>query len=391
MHRSGTSALAGGLAQAGLSTGDVLRFGTDNVTGHIESGLVIGVNDAVLGRSGGTWRNVPTTLNWTDAERRRRDTIVAEIGGSGSSWVFKDPRTLVTLPFWREGLPGIVLVGTFRHPLKVAFSLFQRNTIAIDEGLRLWTAYNRRLIAWWEREAFPLLCFDLPPDGYRAGLVQVIDALAAALRLPLDAGRARDFFAAGLHDPTIPQPMLEGAPTTVANDLAEALAAYDRLLACAGIDQSAITHSDHGLPLVPTLEGCRRLLAEQPDNTMALTMLATVLEQAGDRAAACAARLELVQLAPRNYLAIRGLLDALVQSGLHDEAFAWASRSLPNHPHNPDLHAWLGAACAVRGDRTAAAAHYRVARDADYQYFSNAARLAALADPQPTAAAVERP
>ena len=391
MHRSGTSTLAGALAAAGLATGDVLRFGSDNVKGHIESRMVIGVNDAVLGRSGGSWRHAPTALAWTDVERRRRDTIVAELGEPGSPWVFKDPRTLLTLPFWREGLPGIVLVGTFRHPLKVAFSLFQRNALAIDEGLRLWTAYNSRLISWWEREAFPLVCFDLPPDGYRAGLGRAIEALAAKLRLCLDAGRGVDFFSARLHDPGIPKPVLDGISAAVANDLAEALAAYERLLACAGIDTSLPVHSDHGLLLMPTVDSCRRLLADQPGNTMALTMLATVLEQAGDRAAACAARRELVQCAPRNYLALRGLLDAFVQSGLSEEAFAWASRALADHPHNPDLHVWLGDASAARGDHAAAAAHYRVARDADYHYFSTVARLTALADFQTPAATGPRP
>jgi len=391
MHRSGTSVLAGGLAQAGLATGHVLRFGADNFKGHIESALVIGVNDAVLQASGGTWRHVPPNLTWTDAERRRRDTIVAEIGCSGAAWVFKDPRTLLTLAFWQEGLPGLVLVGTFRHPLKVAFSLFQRNMIAIDEGLRLWTAYNRRLIAQWERKAFPLVCFDLPPDGYRAALARAIDALAAELRRPLDAGRGGDFFTSELHDAAVPKPVLDNVSAAVASDLTAALATYDRLLACAGITPTMIVHSDLGLPLVPTVENCRRLLAAQPGNTKALTMLATVLEQGGDRVAACAARREVVRLAAGNYLALRGLLDALVQAGLHDEAYAWATQALPNHPDNPDLHAWLGAACAARGDRGAAMSHYRVARDADYQYFSTVARLAALADCTSSAAAVDQP
>ena len=378
MHRSGTSALAGALEAAGLRTGEVLRFGSDNVKGHIESRLVIGINDAVLQRSGGSWHEAPHTLIWTDAERRRRDTFIAAREAGGTPWLFKDPRTLLTFPFWQEALPKLTLVGTFRHPLNVAFSLFQRNGLALAEGLRVWTAYNRRLLTLWEETRFPLLCFNLPEGAYRASLTEMVYALGARIGNGLNAELAVDFYSADLRACAIPKAFRQEVPGTVEDDLAGALDLYERLLACAGVDYRLQVHTDLCLPLAPTIEMCRRLLAEMPENAMVLTILATLLEQAEAHEAACEAHRDLVMLTPGNYLAVRALLDSLVAAGLHKEALAWATRALDSHPHNPDLHFWLGAANVRHGDRAAAVAHFRAARDADYGYLSCTGELAAL-------------
>ena len=379
MHRSGTSALAGALGSAGLRTGDVLHFGSDNVKGHIESQLVIGVNEAVLHRSGGAWRQIPQSLAWTDAERRRRDAFVTALEAEGSAWLFKDPRTLLTLPFWREALPGLALVGTFRHPLTVAFSLFLRNGMALDEALRLWTAYNRRLLAIWQEEAFPLLCFDLPEGAYRGVLNELVAQVGSRLGTSLDAQAAGEFFAASLRVAAIPKAVLEDANGPVATDFAAALQVYEQLLGCAGVDRRLLMHTDHCLPLDPSIEGCRRLLADAPDNAMVLAVLATLLERAGDHVAACAARRDLVQLMPGNYLVLCALLDVLAAAGLHKEALAWATRALATHPDNPDLHLRLARASRFNGDYAASAAYFRLARDADYQYLTCDLELAALA------------
>jgi tetratricopeptide (TPR) repeat protein len=380
MHRSGTSALTGALEAAGLKTGEVFRFGADNLKGHIESRLVIGINDAVLQHSGGSWREVPRVLRWTEAERRRRDAFVAAREAEGGAWLFKDPRTLLTLPFWREALPRLAVVGSFRHPLKVAFSLFQRNGLALDEGLRLWTDYNRRLVACWEEKPFPLLCFDLPEGAYRTAVITTVESLGTEIDAPLSGTAAVEFFSAQLRAAAIPKALLQGSSGGVADDLAAALDLYARLLTCAGVDHRLLIHTDHSLPLDPTIEGCRQLLADAPDNVMVLTLLATLLERAGDPEAACATRRDLVQLEPGNYLALRALLDLLEVSGLHKEALAWAERALLTHPDNPDLHLWLGNANLRQGDIPAALPHFRVARDADYAYLSCARELVALGD-----------
>jgi hypothetical protein len=71
-----------------------------------------------------------------------------------------------------------------------------------------------------------------------------------------------DEAAAQLRAAAIPKALLQGSSGGVADDLAAALNLYARLLTCAGVDHRLLIHTDHGLPLDPTIEGCRQLLAD---------------------------------------------------------------------------------------------------------------------------------
>jgi len=193
MHRSGTSCLAGSLQQAGLELGDVFTSNPFNKKGNREHRDVMELNNDVLAHSGGAWDRAPTALLWTDEHAQRRDRFFAELdqrsqrGSARSTVGFKDPRALLTLPFWREAGRPLRFVGTYRHPAAVARSLLSRDRMPLDACLRLWTAYNERLLALHQEEPFPMVSFDAPADAYEA---QVHGAIAA---LALDADAA-DFF-----------------------------------------------------------------------------------------------------------------------------------------------------------------------------------------------------
>ena len=62
-------------------------------------------------------------------------------------WGWKDPRTCLTMPFWRSLLPDLRTVIIVRNPLEVAYSMHQRNGTSYAFGLRLWEIYNRQLLA----------------------------------------------------------------------------------------------------------------------------------------------------------------------------------------------------------------------------------------------------
>ena len=62
-------------------------------------------------------------------------------------WAWKDPRTALTMPFWRQLLPGLKVVVCVRNPLEVAHSLSQRGMSSLAFGLRLWQTYYERLLA----------------------------------------------------------------------------------------------------------------------------------------------------------------------------------------------------------------------------------------------------
>lgn len=182
MHRSGTSCLAGALQSAGLFAGEVVESAPFNPKGNRENLRIRALNDAVLDASGGSWRCPPQELTWTAQHERERNDIIADFERSTDVWTFKDPRTVLTLDFWRDGRAEVVLVGTFRHPTAVVGSLQQRALdsndpqlrIDVQEAIRLWLHYNQIIVDLRRQAVFPVLCFDDPVKDY-------LDSLRAAI------------------------------------------------------------------------------------------------------------------------------------------------------------------------------------------------------------------
>jgi hypothetical protein len=179
MHRSGTSSLAGSLQEAGLHLGDVITEAPHNAKGNRENRRIMDLQEALLVHNGGRWDVPPERLEWTDEHRAARDAIIGSYAGR-DPWGFKDPRTLLTLPFWQEVLSDITFVATFRHPLRVAESLLRRNGGERERWIELWAAYNERLLALHARHGFEVVSFDGSEAAYRAALVRVVGALGLA-------------------------------------------------------------------------------------------------------------------------------------------------------------------------------------------------------------------
>ncbi|MCG3169454.1 MAG: hypothetical protein CALGDGBN_00972 [Pseudomonadales bacterium] len=243
MHRSGTSCVAGMLQGCGFHAGEVSAWDPYNQRGNREDPEIVRLNDAVLQRHDAAWNDPPRTPLTLIGETLRgtRDAILASVAQHAQAWMFKDPRTLLTLPFWREALPNPFRIGVFRHPVRVALSLYFRepDTQGIGAGLALWLDYNRRLLAEYRRAPFPLLCFDLPRDEFVSRLDAALRSECAVLveRSLIDPGRAGEFYDAGLvHQQAVPP-----AEELFADDAAralysEALGLHAELCAIAGVD-----------------------------------------------------------------------------------------------------------------------------------------------------------
>jgi hypothetical protein len=155
MHRSGTSAVTGALAAAGLQLyrpDDGVSW-TESNPEHWESGSLTVYNEDLLIRLGGAWDAPPElapggldTLQLPaplDPSRVLREAYPE----SGPS-VWKDPRLCLLLPFWRKVLAApVAAVYVWRSPLAVAQSLDRRDAIPISDGLALWERYNRSAVA----------------------------------------------------------------------------------------------------------------------------------------------------------------------------------------------------------------------------------------------------
>lgn len=181
MHRSGTSCLTGSLQQAGVYLGDVVTYRGDNQKGNRERVEIKELNDEVLQYSGGTWDNPPSSVQWTREHALKRDQFLGELRAAPSRWSgSKDPRTVITLPFWLEGIhkKELALVGTFRHPLLVAQSLHDRHPEqSIERFLDLWYIYNERFLELHLKYHFPLLNFDVDAKQYIQDMQRLFDSV----------------------------------------------------------------------------------------------------------------------------------------------------------------------------------------------------------------------
>ncbi len=167
MHRSGTSCLAGAIQEAGFRSPNVMTWNQDNLQGNRESLEIIQLNERLLRYNDLSWNKIQSQkLTWTSKLEMNRDRLIQRRFDIANIWSFKDPRTVLTLPFWKNNEHVFIPVGTFRHPMKTAISLYVRNDISISNGLELWYNYNKKIFEYHEQEPFPLICFDSNTSDY---------------------------------------------------------------------------------------------------------------------------------------------------------------------------------------------------------------------------------
>jgi hypothetical protein len=198
MHRSGTSAIAGMLADHGLEFGRVRERNRFNPRGNREIPELNELHEAVLQRSGGSWWRPPAEVRVRAADLRRRNGILATIPGERIA--VKDPRMLVCEELWGD-LP-LKPIGVIRNPVAVRNSLAHRAgerphkhpRLSAGEWEDVWITYNRALLAEHRRRPFPLVDFD------RADELE--DRVAEALEFwGLERGGSSGFLDRGLAPP----------------------------------------------------------------------------------------------------------------------------------------------------------------------------------------------
>jgi len=150
MHRSGTSVVTRALNLLGVDLGrpdQLLEKAQDNPEGFWENRKINDLNDEILSRFGGIWHDPPDfPENWASSEKlddlrtTARKIIEEEFGGK-AAWGWKDPRTCVTLPFWRTIIPDMKYVVCARNPLNVCRSHQRREGFSMAKSLHLWKIY----------------------------------------------------------------------------------------------------------------------------------------------------------------------------------------------------------------------------------------------------------
>ena len=143
------------LHEAGIYLGNPTDFmpadphNTDGYWEHVKFGYL---NDEILNELGAAWDSPPpATADWQRVGalsriRDKADALLEEFKAC-EPWGWKDPRTSLTLPFWLELCPDLKVIICIRNPLEVAVSLKRRGASSYTFGIRLWSLYNRRLLA----------------------------------------------------------------------------------------------------------------------------------------------------------------------------------------------------------------------------------------------------
>ncbi len=146
MHRSGTSALAAALREAGVDFGARLMLPQAGVNdrGFWEHIDIVEIHGALLGALGRDWDDVrPLPDDWlaTEAAARARRDLVGVLRrdfAASEIWGVKDPRLCRLVPLWLEVLAELRAEPAFflilRHPAEVAASLRKRDGFSEEKS-----------------------------------------------------------------------------------------------------------------------------------------------------------------------------------------------------------------------------------------------------------------
>ncbi len=289
MHRSGTSCLTGMLAGAGFELGIVSLWDPYNQRGNREDTEVVRLNDAVLERHDAAWNRLPAgaLTQATEEHRRQRGAILTRISTTGKPPMFKDPRTLLTLGFWREAIPNPLRIGVFRHPMAVALSLFFRDSqrIELRDGLGLWIGYNRALLAEHRRAPFPIVSFDAPRETFIAQVESALRLECAPLvsASRIDPARAGEFYDDDLvHQQGRAFDHDSAAAAEIGETLDEAMSLYAELCAIAGVSPPEAQAADGSTAQLLETWQRAETAAQSGDTDTALALFRGLLASAGD-------------------------------------------------------------------------------------------------------------
>lgn len=198
MHRSGTSMVARLLNLCGLTLGDeaaMVPATDDNRRGHWEHRELVRMNARVLAHFGGAAEDPPVLpAGWAEQPelqplRAEAHQLVRDLFGPRDDWGWKDPRTALTLPFWRPITGEMRCVVCIRNPLDSAASLATRNNVPLRKALALWQYYTESALRNTRPHERIVVFYEDFFADYRAALAPALAFLGLP---PLEPGSARD-------------------------------------------------------------------------------------------------------------------------------------------------------------------------------------------------------
>lgn len=168
--RSGTSLLARILSILGVDLGpeeSMLEPNDWNPEGFWEQRAIMDLNDDILTALGGSFfEPPPRPPGWERAPsmapfRRRAQAIVEECFAHSPRWGFKDPRSVFTLPLWREVVGEMDFIIALRDPGEVVASFRAgRPQMEPEDVDELWLEANAAALSLSEGARRLVVSFD---------------------------------------------------------------------------------------------------------------------------------------------------------------------------------------------------------------------------------------
>ncbi len=192
--RSGTSAVAQLLHEAGLSVGhDLIEPDEHNAEGYFEERMLIMINDAILRAAGiGEWFTTATREQIRDAATQYADHMRTLVETATPAW--KDPRLSWTLEPWLEMLPERPrVIVCLRSPAEVVASTLTYFAQGGDDAegavKHVWRVQYERLLEIIAEYGLEAICVEYA--ALHADPEQAVAPLARFVGRPLDVRTVR--------------------------------------------------------------------------------------------------------------------------------------------------------------------------------------------------------
>ena len=190
MARSGTSAIARGLKALGIDLGKHLIAGDAawNAKGFWEdTDIVYSINRSVIAAQDYSWQNAMRTETYSQLVEFKgaAQHLLKQRMAATEHWGFKDPRTALILPFWKEVFQHLHLddhyVIALRNPLASAYSYQKVTGVDIEEGLLLWLMHLIPAIDGTHGKKRVMVSYDFMLQNPRAQLERMRNKLHITL------------------------------------------------------------------------------------------------------------------------------------------------------------------------------------------------------------------
>lgn len=239
MHKSGTTLVSQCLEASGIDMGDFdreLDYGSGNTFERLETqefnrdllhGHLIPPLDYLLRRSRvpvrdalGYRRNNDSTAliryralarrKLRAPERQRMRSLIQSCSSRASDWGFKDPRTCLTYPLWREELPEHRLVVVFRGlpQLLQRYRVSRRTPMRYFRVVHAWTLHNWMILKHLRDSPAPSIVIRYERLMYGD---ETLDKLSSFVGKPLTDARKPALY----RNKTQPDDHLSGVPRGV--------------------------------------------------------------------------------------------------------------------------------------------------------------------------------